>query len=122
MLFVDTIVFVKDLRDGKFYKCKVVDMKDKKCKVHFVGWRKTFDEWLDVNSDRVKEDDTDNHSGEASVGSLERFLDEAVNLSLNLLTGHGNESGRPLTGDPASSESEKGSSPCSLCSRTVSAA
>ena len=75
MLFVGIIVFVKDLRDGKFYKCKVVDMKDEKCKVPFVGWRKTFDEWMDVNSDRITQDDTDNHSREASVGSLERFLD-----------------------------------------------
>ena len=30
-----------------------------------------------------------------------------------MLTGHGNKSGKPLTGDPASSDSEAGSSPCS---------
>ena len=35
-----------------------------------------------------------------------------LQIGLNLLTGHGNKSGKPLSGDAASSASE-GSSPCS---------
>ena len=40
-------------------------------------------------------------------------MDEAANLSLNLHTGHGNESEKLLTSDPASSETEEGRPPCS---------
>ena len=54
------------------------------------GWR---------YNDRIRLDNTNNHIEEASVGSRERFLNEAVNLPLNWLTGHGKESGKPLTGN-----------------------
>ena len=50
--------------DGKkAYSCKVVGVKQDRIKVHYIGWRKTRDEWLAVDSDRILPDDISVDSG-----------------------------------------------------------
>ena len=41
---VNDDVVVKDLNDGKFYHCKVVNVAEGEIKVHYCGWNKSKDE------------------------------------------------------------------------------
>jgi uncharacterized Fe-S cluster-containing protein len=34
------------------YEAKVLERSDGKVKVHFIGWNKTFDEWIELGSKR----------------------------------------------------------------------
>ena len=47
------VIYVMD--KGKQYACKIVERNEKgeKIKVHFVGWNKKCDIWLDEDSDRI---------------------------------------------------------------------
>jgi hypothetical protein len=39
-----------DSRDGKWYKCVIVELKGTEAKVHYEGWKKTFDAWVEVGN------------------------------------------------------------------------
>ena len=58
---IDSKIYVTDKTDKKPYECKIVgaDVSNQKIKVHFVGWKDSFDEWLPMNSDRII-DENDN--------------------------------------------------------------
>merc|ERR1712048_642687 len=43
-----------DVRDefGKYLKAKVVEVERDRIKISFVGWKKMWDKWMDVENDR----------------------------------------------------------------------
>ena len=41
------------LEDGKPYKCKVVGKRDDGIEVHFIRFKKRYDEWINLDSDRI---------------------------------------------------------------------
>ena len=41
------------LDDGKLYKCKVVSKKDNSIEVNFIRFKKRYDEWINLYSDRI---------------------------------------------------------------------
>jgi hypothetical protein len=41
-------------KDDKYYKCKVVNVSTNQIKVHYIGWKKSYDEWLPIDCDRLK--------------------------------------------------------------------
>ena len=45
---------VRNKKDGKYYRCKVMAVDGSKCKVHFIGWKARYDEWVLLNRDRFK--------------------------------------------------------------------
>ena len=49
-------VAVRDVKDGKVYRAKVVEVDDEKhsVKVHYVGWNATYDEVMWLSSSRVE--------------------------------------------------------------------
>ena len=51
-------LFVADKKDAKARKCKVkaIDEDNQRIEVHFVGFNRHFDEWIDFNSDRIVDD------------------------------------------------------------------
>ena len=51
-------LFVADKKDAKARKCKVkaIDEDNQRIEVHFVGFNRRFDEWIDFNSDRIVDD------------------------------------------------------------------
>jgi len=53
---VNDDVVVKDLSDGKFYHCKVVNAAEGEIKVHYCGWNKSKVEWINSDSDRIIRD------------------------------------------------------------------
>ena len=55
---IDQKLIVTDKTDSKKYPAKVVEIdKDKELvKVHFIDWKKTYDEWLPFNSNRVHDE------------------------------------------------------------------
>ena len=73
MTAVEESTLVKDLRDRKFYECKAIQKKEDLVKVHFVGWKKAFDEWVDITSDRICRDNFEQADLLISVNSLENF-------------------------------------------------
>ena len=50
-------IFVED--KGKNYKCKVIDVKGNRLRVHYHGWKQSYDEWVDQDSDRINNFDMD---------------------------------------------------------------
>ena len=54
--FVDQQFFLIDRRDGKKYRVKVllVDAENKELKVHYIGWRSSFDERIPFDSERIE--------------------------------------------------------------------
>ena len=52
--------------DGQVYAAKVVETKPKQIKVHYMGWKKTWDEWLPRSSQRVLKPTEGTSSGETS--------------------------------------------------------
>ena len=69
---VDQMIFVTDNIDGKKHPCKIVKVNREKNEimVHFINWKKSYDEWLPMDSSRIHED--------------EECLSEAVVLMLRL--------------------------------------
>ena len=67
------IIYVMD--KGKEYACKIVERNEKgqKIKVHFVGWNKKCDIWLDEDSDRIVPSPNDR-----SLMESESMIDERV--------------------------------------------
>ena len=53
ILKIESELKVRDKKDGNFYKCKVIAVKGGKCKVHFVGWKTQYDEWIAIDSDSL---------------------------------------------------------------------
>lgn len=47
------IIKVVDKTDGNSYRCRVEDVKGGKVRVHYVGWKKTYDEWIECSSSRI---------------------------------------------------------------------
>ena len=41
------------LEDGKPYKCKVVGKRNDSIEVHFIRFKKRYDEWINLDSDRI---------------------------------------------------------------------
>ena len=41
------------LEDGKPYKCKVVGKRHDSIKVHFIRFKKRYDEWINLDRDRI---------------------------------------------------------------------
>ena len=56
---VDQMIFVTDNIDGKKHPCKIVKVNDEKKEimVHFINWKKSYDEWLSMDSSRIHEDE-----------------------------------------------------------------
>ena len=54
-------LFVADKKDGIARKCKVkaIDEDNQRIEVHFVGFNKRFDDWIDFSSDRIVEEEED---------------------------------------------------------------
>ena len=52
-------LFVVDKIDGKTRKCKVkaVDDNNQLIQIHFVGFNSRYDEWIEITSDRIVEND-----------------------------------------------------------------
>ena len=49
-----TTVKVTDKKDGKLYECKVLKTSANRIKVHYVGWNRSRDEWLQSDDPRIK--------------------------------------------------------------------
>ena len=64
-LVVNSLWEVKDLRDGRWHSAKIVGVRAKEVKVHYVGWKPTWDEWLQMDSPRLREPSLE------TLGSLE---------------------------------------------------
>ena len=45
---------VTDKKDGKLYECKVLKTSANRVKVHYVGWNRSRDEWLQSDDPRIK--------------------------------------------------------------------
>ena len=54
-------LFVVDKKDGTARKCKVkaIDEDNQRIEVHFLRFNKRFDEWIDLPSDRIVEEEED---------------------------------------------------------------
>ena len=48
----DNIV-VKCKKDGRYYDCRAVNLKSNRVKIHYVGWNKARDEWIDLDDPRI---------------------------------------------------------------------
>ena len=46
-------LMVTDKKDGRQYKCKVVETCEEDVKVHYVGWKQSHDEWIASSSSRI---------------------------------------------------------------------
>ena len=46
-------VWVVDRKDGKEYKCKIIQVKEELLKIHYHGWNATHDEWIEKSSERL---------------------------------------------------------------------
>ena len=68
-------IFVEDRGDD--YKCKVVQVKDDKLKVHYVGWSSSRDEWLEQDSLRINRFANKEDSFH-SLAELECFIDDVA--------------------------------------------
>ena len=56
---VDQMIFVTDNIDGKKHPCKIVKVNSEKKEilVHFINWKKSYDEWLSMDSSRIHKDE-----------------------------------------------------------------
>ena len=61
---IGQMIHVIDKADNKRKSCKVVDIDDslQKIKIHYVKWSKTYDEWLELSSNRIVSEDDDDIS------------------------------------------------------------
>ena len=55
MLRKNDNIKVVDKKDGKLYDCKVVKRRNGRVLIHYIGWAKTYDEWLSINDSRIKQ-------------------------------------------------------------------
>ena len=57
-----------------------VDVEKQKFKIHFIGFNRRFDEWMDFDSDRVVQDiiSDDDVEEETSGGFSNKSIDEAI--------------------------------------------
>ena len=46
-------VWAVDRKDGRKYKCKIVQVKDELIKIHYHGWNSSHDEWIEKSSERL---------------------------------------------------------------------
>ena len=80
-------IFVEDR--GQNYKCKIIETDPTRLKVHYVNWKSTYDEWIDMNSSRINNFD-DYENREETVDALESYID-SVAAAVKLPKGQGLE-------------------------------
>ena len=66
------------LEDGKPYKCKVVGKRDDSIEVHFIRFKKRYDEWINLDSDRIVRSAGDISISEDLASKRKRDDDEEV--------------------------------------------
>ena len=69
----DQRLLVTDKTDGKKYPVRVVEIDNKKerIRIHYVDWKKTYDEWISFDSDRIHEGDEESEEEESFCDSQE---------------------------------------------------
>ena len=45
---------IRVLENGKYWECKIIDTVKDMIKIHYVKFNQSFDEWIEVNSDRIE--------------------------------------------------------------------
>ena len=64
-----SILNVRDLKDDRFYECKVVQLREDEVKIHYKGWSNNHDEWVALDSSRIaREDDPTRDASPFSPG------------------------------------------------------
>ena len=81
---IGQMIQVIDKADNKRKSCKVVDIDDnlQKIKIHYVKWSKTYDEWLELSSNRIVSEDDDDISEQSFYD-----FDTADNLPMKEVIG-----------------------------------
>ena len=98
---------VNDKKDGRVYDCKVVKIKANRVRIHFVNWRKTRDEWLDMTDPRIVSGSAGNSRAISlepttsldSRTSIERQIDELHRTICSQPVGDLGNVGRTLSPD-----------------------
>ena len=83
---IGDVICVCDRKDQKNYKCKILKKGAGKIRIHYVGWKRSYDEWLDINNSRIglnsaEDHDCDHKDSEENVLAVfERSLDNALDV------------------------------------------
>ena len=81
---------------GEYHPCKILDRRDGKIEVHYQGWKKRYDEWLEEDSPRILREETtleerkrkrhdvsaEDVEAESSPGARKRLASDRDNIPL----------------------------------------
>ena len=73
MACVGDEIYVQDKKNLKFYKC-VMASEGGRINIHFISWKKKYDEWQEESSPRIRLEDDGECQMSNSQSSVETFV------------------------------------------------